>query len=239
VADYITSETDAQIKIYLESNDLVVKHEIFNTCIKPAFEKLIENQIYVYGFYTIDDVETLKRDALANLYEMLPKFDPNRGKKSFSYFNVVCKNWFIQKIRERDKRMKGMVSTDTNFDLDGEIAKSNSTHIMRPHEDDITDREFWKSLFENMDVWRKLLLKKTEKQVLEAVIFMLQNPYMITIYNKKAIYLYLRELTGLSTKQVVVNLKKIKDLYVKFKDKFDTTGEGSDVALEQRQLRVR
>lgn len=227
MADYITSETDASIKEYLETQDISKKHEIFNSHIKPAFEKLVENLIYVYGFYTLDDVETLKRDALTNLYELLPKFDPNRGKKSFSYFNVVCKNWFIQKIRERDKQLKGTISTDTMFDIDSEMINSNAARVAKPHEDDIMDKEFWKCLFENMDAWRKLQLKKTEKQVLEAIIFLLQNPNLITIYNKKAIYLYLRELTGLNTKQVVFNLKKIKELYVKFKDTFDTTGEGS------------
>lgn len=226
MADYITSETDASIKEYIEAQDISQKHEIFNKHIKPAFEKLVENLIYVYGFYTLDDVETLKRDALTNLFEVLPKFDASRGKKSFSYFNVVCKNWFIQKIRERDKQLKGTVSTDTMFDIDSEMVNSNAARVMRPHEDDIMDKEFWKSLFENMDAWRKFPLKKTEKQVLEAIIFLLQNPSFITIYNKKAIYLYLREMTGLNTKQVVFNLKKIKELYVNFKDKFDTTGEG-------------
>lgn len=223
---YFTAETHRQIKIYLECEDVVEKHRIFCVGIKPALEKLIENQIYVYGFYTIDNVDTLKMEALTNLYEMLPKFDPDRGTKAFSYFNVVCKNWFIQKIREKDKNMKGTVSTDTIYDLDSEIAKGGMTYSMNPHEDDIIEREFWKVLFENMDFWRKKLTKKPEKQVLEAVIFMLQNPNLVPIYNKKAVYLYLRELTGLNTKQVVINLKKIKDLYVRFKDQFDTSGEG-------------
>lgn len=226
MSDYFTPDTDLQIKNYLESTVKEEKHKIFVEHIMPAFEKLIENQIYVYRFYSISEVETLKRDALANLYEMLPKFDPNRGKKSFSYFNVVAKRWFIQKIREKDKSYRGTVQQDGSIDLDHEILKNDPSFSMSPFEDEIVDKEFWKSLYENMDLWKKKLTKKTEKQVLEAVIFILQNPGMISIYNKKAIYLYLRDLTGLNTKQVVVNLNKIKNLYDKFKNEFDTHGRG-------------
>lgn len=227
MSDYFTSKTDEQIKQYIESNSLDEKHRIFNESIKPAFEKLIENLIYVYKFYSIDDVETLKREALGNLYEMLPKFDPNRGKKSFSYFNVVCKRWFIQKIREKDKSYRGSATlSDGSIDIDHEALKNDPGFSMSPYEDEITEKEFWVSLHKNMDFWKKKLTKKTERQVLDAVIFILQNPHLVTIYNKKAIYLYLRDLTGLNTKQVVVNLKKIKSLYVKFKDEFDTHGYG-------------
>ena len=42
----------------------------------------------------------------------------------------------------------------------------------------------------------------------------------IEIFNKKAIYLYLRELTGLNTKQVVNNLNKIREKYKNFKCKW-------------------
>ena len=98
---YFTKETDEYIKRFLKSDDVEEKHVIFNEGIRPAFEKLIENLIYVYKFFNLDDVEILKKDCLANLYQMLPKFDPDKGSKGFSYFNVVAKNWFIQKTREK------------------------------------------------------------------------------------------------------------------------------------------
>ena len=39
----------------------------------------------------------------------------------------------------------------------------------------------------------------------------------IEIFNKKAIYLYLREITGLNTKQIVNSLKKFRKRYFMFK----------------------
>ena len=43
----------------------------------------------------------------------------------------------------------------------------------------------------------------------------------IEIFNKKAVYLYLRELTGLNTKQVVNNLNKLREKYSTFKNKWE------------------
>lgn len=227
MSQYFTKETDEHIAKFLESKDSTEKHQIFTDKIRPAFEKLIENLIYIYGFYQIDDVETLKRDCLANLYEMIPKYKvgeaKDKGSRGFSYFNVIAKNWFIHKTRERAKR--GRLESELYYDLDHEAVKSDPSFTMSPYENTLEEREWWKEFYQELDSWRDRLNKKTEIQVLEAVIFLMRNPDLVTIYNKKAVYLYLRELTGLNTKQVVVNLKKIKGLFVKWNDRYCTTGE--------------
>ena len=64
-------------------------------------------------------------------------------------------------------------------------------------------------------------MKKNEKVVLDAVRILLYNIEDIEIFNKKAVYLYLRELTGLNTKQVVNNLNKLREKYRTFKTKWD------------------
>lgn len=219
---YFNKDTDASIKKFIESGDETEKHAVFDQEIRPVFEKLIESLIYTYGFYTIDDVDTLKKDCLTNLYEMLPKFDVNRGAKGFSYFNVIAKNWFIQKTREKNKRNR--LESDLYYDLDHESVKHDPNFTASPHEDAVEEKEFWLSLYKQMDFWRAKLSKKAERQVLEAIIFLMRNPDLVTIYNKKAVYLYLRELTGLNTKQVVTNLKKIKGMYEKWKDVYFTEG---------------
>jgi len=223
MANYFTKDTDKALEAFLESDDTAEKHEIFDKKIRPAFEKLVENLIFVYGFYNIDDIDTLKREGLSNLYEMIPKFDPTKGSKGFSYFNVVAKNWFVMKTRERNK--KNRIESELHTDLDNENAQSDPNFRVSPHEDLLEEKEQWIKFYEAMDSWRDELTKKTEKQVLEAVIFLMRNPDLVTIYNKKAVYLYLRELTNLNTKQVVINLKKIKSLYNDWQDRYYMTGE--------------
>lgn len=223
MAHYFNEQTDASIRRFLESTSELEKHAIFDTGIRPAFEKLIESQIYTYAFYSIDDVDTLKRECLTNLYETLPKFDPTLGKKGFSYFNVITKNWFIQKTRDRSKRNK--LESELYHDLDHESVRHDPNFTISPHEDLVEEKEFWISLYSEMDFWRSKLTKGPELKVLESIIFLLQNPDLVSIYNKKAVYLYLRELTGLNTKQVVTNLKRIKSLYSKWKNSYLEHGE--------------
>lgn len=218
MARYFTEETDRSIEKFLDSTDIAEKHRIFDGEIRPAFQKLIENQIFVYRFFSLDDVETLKMECLTNLYETLPKYDRAKSTKGFSYFNQVAKNWFIHKYRERSKKNK--LESDLYHDLDHEKMKNDPSLRDASREDEILEKEFWVSLHQNMDVWRAKLTKQSEKQVLEAVIFLLQNPDDVPSYNKKAIYIYLRELTGLNTKQVVVHLKKLKTYYLKFREQF-------------------
>ena len=223
MADYFTSDTDKYIKLFIFSQVSEEKHRLFNEGIRPAFQKLIENLIYVYGFFNIDDVETLKRDCLANLYEQLPRFNCDQGTKGFSYFNVVAKNWFIQKIRERKRKMQ--LEVDLHYDLDHEVVRKDPNFSVQPYEDSILDRERWQHLGVGMHAWKARLRKKAEQQVLEAIIFLMENSELVTIYNRKAVYLYLRELTGLSTKQVVTSLKRIKDLYTEWNNEFNDDGK--------------
>ena len=69
--------------------------------------------------------------------------------------------------------------------------------------------------------WQNLNLKENEQKVLDAVILLMSNIEQIEIFNKKAIYLYMREITGLNTKQIVSCLKKMREKYANFKSKWD------------------
>ena len=110
---YFGPEVDIKICEYVKETDPAVKNSIFEQGIRPALVKLIDSQMYLYGFYKIDDPDMLRNEALSNLYEILPKFDSTKGKKAFSYFNVVVKNWFIWKIRDKKRRLKQQLQART------------------------------------------------------------------------------------------------------------------------------
>ena len=75
-------------------------------------------------------------------------------------------------------------------------------------------------LKDEMMRWKDKFCKDQEKKVLEAIILLFENPDIVPIYNKKAIYFYIREITGLNTKQVVTNLNKFKRKYNLLKKKY-------------------
>ena len=72
-----------------------------------------------------------------------------------------------------------------------------------------------------MQKFQKWSMKENEEKVLNAVKILFDSANDIEIFNKKAIYLYLREITGLNTKQVVSNLNKMRAKYAVFKEKWD------------------
>ena len=86
---------------------------------------------------------------------------------------------------------------------------------------DLEEKEFWMSLMTEIQSWRALKLKPNEEKVLEAVITLMENIEQIEIFNKKAVYLYMREITGLNTKQIVSALNKMRERYRTFKKKWN------------------
>ena len=97
------------------------------------------------------------------------------------------------------------------------ISSENNKDIFQQREDE----EFWNIFLSEVTNWQSLSLKENEKKVLDAVLTLMNNIDKIEIFNKKAIYLYLREITGLNTKQIVSSLNKMRKRYRTFKHKWD------------------
>jgi hypothetical protein len=87
--------------------------------------------------------------------------------------------------------------------------------------DEIEEKEFWASLLTEINSWQNLKLKPNEQKVLDAVVTLMENIEQIEIFNKKAVYLYMREITGLNTKQIVSALNKMRERYRTFKKKWN------------------
>jgi hypothetical protein len=78
-----------------------------------------------------------------------------------------------------------------------------------------------KGFLGEIDRWDRQNLKENERKVLEAIKILFSESNNIEIFNKKAIYLYIREMTNLNTKQILNNLKKFRMEYADFKKKWD------------------
>lgn len=217
--NYFNDDTEDSIIDFQKEINIEDKKRIFVDRIRPAFAKLVENIIFVYKFHAIGNIDVLKNDCLSFLFENLYKFDGARGHKAFSYFNVIAKNWFIQKVKVHKKRNNSDIVFDKN--TLASLEKNFNEKVVVSYEDSIIRKEFVSLLKEEVKKWRDKFDKHQEKKVLEAVILLFENPELISIYNKKGIYLYIREITGLNTKQVVTNLTKLKKKYDVFKKRYN------------------
>ena len=122
------------------------------------------------------------------------------------------------KVKKQQKRNRREVDYDN-------IPKYYEEEFLSTNDSWLTDKieeEFWTSFYEEIKSWDSSNMKENEKKVYDAVIILFESKDKIEIFNKKAIYLYLREITGLNTKQIVNSLKKFRKKYFLFKVEWDS-----------------
>ena len=218
--NYFTKVHEEAIVKYALSSSRQEKSQLYMSLIQPAFNEMVNKIIFTYKFNNLPNIDYLRDDCKIWLTTILDKYDPNKGSKAFSYFSVVTKNWFIHKVKQNSKKLKKETSFEGLVQNGGSDSLGTSRDIVN-YVEKREEAEFWLCLLQQVDKWDTGNLKQNEKCVLEAVKVLLHNIEDIEIFNKKAVYLYLRELTGLNTKQVVNNLNKLREKYRTFKTKWD------------------
>lgn len=210
---YFHSGTHDAIVKFQTEEDNGERERIYTDDILPAFTKLVENLIFIHGANTHVSVDEFKSDCISFLYEKLKKFDSSRGTKAFSYFNVVAKNWIIVRMRQKIKHAKKHINIDDKtivpeieiidiveptFELYGSAGKkavqSEQLELMFG---EISDR----------------LEQEHERLCMNAIVKIFQNIDDIDFFNKRAIFVYIREMTNLNTKQISTAMSSIKRHY--------------------------
>ena len=210
---YFTKVHEAAVIEYARSTDLRRKTVLYETLLQAAFSEMVDKIVYTYKFVTLPNIDELRDECKIWLTTILDKFDPEKGHKAFSYFSVITKNWFIQQVKKNAKKARREVNYENVYQEteNPQFVTHNPYHASREKD------EFWTMLLGELEGWKQLDLKTNERKVLLAIEDLLNNIEDIEIFNKKAIYLYLREISGLNTKQIVSGLSNIRRRYAEFK----------------------
>jgi len=194
------------------------KHSIYGEKIRPSFEKLAENLIFIHGFSTSKThFDILKSDTVSFLYEILEKFDPERGSKAFSYFNVCAKNFLIIQSKKRTKNKIRHVSLDDeNLSATQKFQIERHQVIPSSEETYIREEEI-QLLHEMIKKIRGRLTNQNELLCINAIITLFDNINDLDFLNKRAIFVYLREISGLNAKQLSVSMSNIRKHYRELK----------------------
>jgi len=217
VNHYFTKEHENAILEYCETDCARRKTEIYVTMLQPAFSEMVDKIVFTYKFTTLPNIDILRDECKVWLMTILDKFQPDRGHKAFSYFSVITKNWFIHKVKKQQRKNQRELVFD-------KVPKAYEEEYLSTDESWLTDKiqeEFWNSFYESMKGWDLEELKGNDERVYKAIMVLFESKDDIEIFNKKAIYLYLREITGLNTKQVVNSLNKFRNYYKEFKEDWE------------------
>ena len=201
------------------NTDLKRRSELYETLIHPALDEMVDKIVYTYKFTSLPNIAELQQDCKVMLVTILHKFKPDKGHKAFSYFSVITKNWFIAQVKKNKKKNQRETSLEGQIECGFEPGDDDVYH------EDRERQEFMTLLREEIASWESVTMRPNERKVYDAINLLLENTDKIEIFNKKAIYLYLREITGLNTKQIVTQLSKMREKYSDFKDRYENGNE--------------
>jgi hypothetical protein len=223
------NEEQAVIK-FLESTDETERNLIFNEWLNKPLNKMIESIIRRYKLYRKGETfDELHSDTVSFLMTKVHKFESGLGKKAYSYFGTISKNYILGLLIKDEKYLKLNISyEDISSDLD-----EREDLMYELDEQKFLPDEFISSLiFEikedllNEPLNHKLSLTENEKKVGYALIDMLENWEKSfesmkggTKYNKNSVLETMRNYTNLTTKDIRVAMKRFKSLYKLVKNK--------------------
>lgn len=210
---------DAIIEFNDPNTDMKRKSELYENLIHPALDEMVDKIVYTYKFTTLPNIAELQQDCKVYLVTILYKFKPEKGHKAFSYFSVITKNWFIAQVKKNKKKNQRETSLEGQVEAGFEPGMEDVYHENRERQ------EFMNLLKEEIASWDSISMRPNERKVYDAINTLIDNADKIEIFNKKAIYLYLREITGLNTKQIVVQLSKMRQKYADFKQRYENGEE--------------
>ena len=216
---YFTQLTENAIIRYNSSEDNVLRNRIYNDHIAYAFDKLAENIIHTFKFYYFDvPSEQVKHEVVSFLVMNIHKFKEGKGK-AFSYFSIVAKNYLILNNNNNYKKMKSHREIDI---LDFKRNISSEAQIM-------SDKETYEEFTDMMlDYWENNLpnIFKRHKDILvaDAVLELFRRSKNMENFNKKALYVLIREMTGSNTQHITRVVNVMKKFYKRLFKEFQSTG---------------
>ena len=218
---YFDMDVQDAIIEYNQSSNPQVRNKIYKEKIAYAFDKLCENIINTFKFSYFDSqFQDVKQEVISFLVLNLHKYDHTKGYKAFSYFSVVAKNYLILVNNSNYKKMKIHYDMDATTTIK-ELSKKSS-------QDDPTDNyldEFIDELIVYFELnISKIFKKKRDISIAYSILELLVKRDEIDNFNKKSLYVLIREMTGVDTVHITKIINEMKKHYKRLANEFSMNG---------------
>lgn len=208
---YFTEETEEAILEYRNCHSKDEKDDIYNKKIHFAFYKLCENIIHTFKFYYLDteSIEDLKYEVVSFLLQKLNLYQQSKGK-AYSYFGTIAKRYLIIYNQKNYKKFlqKAEIKNESE---DEEYSQSSFIEENEPELDKLDVVEiFIKYVDDNL---LDLFTKEEELKAADAVLEIFKKRENIDIFNKRAVFIYVREMTDAESNTITKVIKRLKGIY--------------------------
>jgi len=222
--NYFGPEQEKAVIAYVTSDNQIERNIIYNKHLREPLNKMVEYIIKRYKLYREGiSFEELHADALGNLILKADKFNVTKNTKAYSYYGTIIKRYLIGRLIDDDKHK-------LRFDSWDNVSSSLEKKEDYQYEMDPTDLnldKFIKGLIDGINEeislsksGNKKKLTEIEEKLGETLITMLSERETIlnalsdgNKYNKIAILEIMRNISGLSTKDIRHSMKRYKVLY--------------------------
>ena len=214
---YFDMDVQDAIVEYNQSDDYTFKSKIYQEKIHYAFDKLSENIINTFKFMYFDDkFEDVKNEVVSFLVMNMHKYDHTKGSKAFSYFSIVAKNYLILHNNNNYKKIKKHVDmSKLNSMFDNEDQKKEELDVFIQELIQYFEREI-----------PTMFKKKKDMDIAFSIIELLKKRQNLENFNKKAIYVLIREMTDVDTSHITKVVNVFKKRYKKVLNDYSITGTG-------------
>ena len=218
---YFHEENEKAIIAYNLEESFALKNRVYTQHIHKPFMKLAENIIHTFKFYCFDDsYADVQAEVVAYLIEKIDKYDASKGSKAYSYFSIVAKNYLIYNNNENYKKMKQRTNLDA-VDLKRNITNEEARRDYTESKKDFTDLmvEYWDN---NLTT---IFTRKKDIRVAAAIAELFRRRENIEIYNKKALYIMIREMADVKTQYITKVVNKMRKIYNHMWEEYNITGK--------------
>lgn len=219
---YFTKVTENAILEYVATENDGLRNKIYNKHIEYAFFKLTENIINTYKMHYTDgeSIEDHQHDTIVFLLQQLKKYKPEKGA-AYSYFGTIAKRYLIQKNKKNYAKLQEMV----RMEYEDDETKERITELQDDtyhHDLDEGVIKFFQLYIKYIDEnLYRIFPKPKDAQTADAILQLFKNCHSLEILdNKKAVYIYIREMIDVDTLQITKIIKKFKQIYIKLYNRF-------------------
>ena len=142
------------------------------------------------------------------------KYDHTKGSKAFSYFSVVAKNYLILHNNNNYKKLKSHDKMEALDRQNKSSGFSESDYVT------LTD-EIVEYFDQNLN---NIFKKDRDLRIGYAIIDLIRQREDIENFNKKAIYILIREMTDVETTHITSVVNTLKKHYKKLLNKYYNNG---------------
>ena len=218
---YFDMDVQDAIIEYNQEIDSLIRNKIYREKIAYAFDKLCENIINTFKFSYFDaPFEDVKQEVISFLVLNLHKYDHTKGYKAFSYFSVVAKNYLILVNNSNYKKMK------IHHDMDAATTVKELSR--KSYYDDTFDNYLNDFITELITYFElnipKIFKKKRDINIAYSILELLVKRDEIDNFNKKSLYVLIREMAGVDTVYITKIINEMKKHYKRLANEFSSKG---------------